>query len=69
MFSGRQAIEKRYEDTFQRWPITDFNAPPRAPSLKCDRQRGLVGRTMGEYFSKPDWSRICVGLLVSDLCS
>ena len=25
MFSGRQVIEKRYEDTFQRWPITDFN--------------------------------------------
>jgi uncharacterized protein (TIGR02246 family) len=25
MFSGRQDIEKRYEDTFQRWPITDFN--------------------------------------------
>ena len=21
---GRQAIEKRYADTFQRWPITDF---------------------------------------------
>jgi uncharacterized protein (TIGR02246 family) len=26
MFSGRQAIEKRYEDTFQRWPIGDFNS-------------------------------------------
>jgi ketosteroid isomerase-like protein len=26
MFSGRQDIEKRYEDTFQRWPITDFNS-------------------------------------------
>jgi uncharacterized protein (TIGR02246 family) len=25
MFSGRQDIEKRYEDMFQRWPITDFN--------------------------------------------
>jgi len=25
MFSGRQDIEKRYEDTFQQWPITDFN--------------------------------------------
>ena len=24
MFSGRQAIEKRYEDTFQRWPFTTF---------------------------------------------
>ena len=25
IFSGRQAIEKRYEDTFQRWPFTFFN--------------------------------------------
>jgi uncharacterized protein (TIGR02246 family) len=26
MFSGRQDIEKRYADTFQRWPIVDFNS-------------------------------------------
>jgi ketosteroid isomerase-like protein len=25
IFSGRQAIEKRFEDTFQRWPFTLFN--------------------------------------------
>jgi SnoaL-like protein len=25
IFSGRQAIEKRYEDTFQQWPFTFFN--------------------------------------------
>ena len=25
MFSGRQDIEKRYADTFQRWPIISFN--------------------------------------------
>jgi len=25
IFSRRQAIEKRYEDTFQRWPFTQFN--------------------------------------------
>lgn len=25
MFSGRQAIEKRYADMFQRWPITTFS--------------------------------------------
>jgi ketosteroid isomerase-like protein len=24
-FSGRQAIEKRYQDSFQRWPFTFFN--------------------------------------------
>ena len=27
IFSGKQAIEKRYEDTFQRWPFTQFNDP------------------------------------------
>ena len=26
MFYGRQAIEKRYTDTFQRWPITTFSS-------------------------------------------
>jgi uncharacterized protein (TIGR02246 family) len=26
MFSGRQDIEKRYADTFQRSPVTDFNS-------------------------------------------
>jgi uncharacterized protein (TIGR02246 family) len=26
MFSGRQAIEKRYADIFQRWPITTFSS-------------------------------------------
>ena len=25
MFSGRQAIEKRYADLFERWPITTFS--------------------------------------------
>jgi hypothetical protein len=25
MFTGRQAIEKRYADIFQRWPITTFS--------------------------------------------
>ena len=27
VFSGRQAIEKRYRDTFPQWPITIFNDP------------------------------------------
>jgi hypothetical protein len=26
MFSGRRDIEKRYQDTFQRSPIIDFNS-------------------------------------------
>jgi len=26
MFSGRQAIEKKYADLFQRWPITTFSS-------------------------------------------
>jgi hypothetical protein len=68
MFSGRRDIEKRYQDTFQRSPIIDFNSR-RAPSSECNRQRGLVGGTMGEYPSKRDWSRICMGLLVGDLFS
>ncbi len=25
MFSGRQAIQKRYADSFQRWPMTTFS--------------------------------------------
>jgi ketosteroid isomerase-like protein len=25
MFSGRQAIQKRYADIFQRWPVTTFS--------------------------------------------
>jgi uncharacterized protein (TIGR02246 family) len=25
MFYGREAIEKRFADTFQRWPITTFS--------------------------------------------
>jgi ketosteroid isomerase-like protein len=27
IFAGRHAIEKRYEGTFQRWPLTLFNDP------------------------------------------
>ena len=34
IFSGKQAIEKRYEDTFQRWPFTQFN-DPRSLSIKA----------------------------------
>jgi len=34
IFSGRKAIEKRYEDTFQQWPFTVFN-DPRDWSLKA----------------------------------
>jgi ketosteroid isomerase-like protein len=33
IFSGRQAIQKRYEETFQRWSFTLFN-DPREWSLK-----------------------------------
>ena len=69
MFSGRQDIERRYADTFQRSPIISFNSSFERQLPECNRQRGLGGRTMDEYFSKPDWFRICVGLLVSDLCS
>src|SRR5258708_13332545 len=27
MFTARQAIQKRYEDTFHLWPVTIFNDP------------------------------------------
>ena len=52
LFSGRQAIEKRYADTFQQSPIISFNYQPRAPLPECNRQRGLGGRTMDEVLFK-----------------
>ena len=69
MFSGRQDIEKRYADTFQRSPIISFNCSCERRYLNAiDNAVWAAGQWI-EHFSKPDWSRICVGLLVSDLCS
>jgi hypothetical protein len=69
MFGGRQQIEDRHSDMFQRSPIIDFNCSRERRHLDANRQRGLVGWTMGWHFSKSDWSGICVGLLDSDLRS
>ena len=35
MFDGRQAIEKRYEDTVQRWPFMAFEDPRDCGYLKA----------------------------------
>jgi Domain of unknown function (DUF4440) len=50
MVFGRQAIEKRYADTFQRWPITDFLS--HAIALCSMQSTTLFGRSEsgGELF-------------------
>ena len=68
-FVGRQAIEKRYVETFQRWPITDFLSRRERLRLNCNRQCGLVSRRVVGNSSKSGRSRISLGLLVIDLCS
>jgi uncharacterized protein (TIGR02246 family) len=67
MLFGRQAIEKRYADTFQQSPITSFIG--QRCQLNAIDIAGLVGRRMVEYSSKADWSRVRQRLLVSDLNS
>jgi len=56
MLFGRQAIEKRYADTFQQSPITSFIG--QRCQLNAIDIAGLVGRRMVEYSSKADWSRV-----------
>ena len=68
IFSGRQAIEKRYEDTFQRWPFTFFN-DLRDCHLKAINNAVWSFGEWGGYSSRPDWSRVRQRLLFSDLCS
>jgi hypothetical protein len=36
-------------------PTIGFNTSWERRLSECDRQRSLGGRTMDEYFSKPDW--------------
>ena len=50
MLFGRQAIEKRYADTFQQSPITSFIG--QRCQLNAIDIAGLVGRRMVEYSSK-----------------
>jgi Domain of unknown function (DUF4440) len=59
MFSGRQNIERRYEDTFQRSPTISLNTSWERRYLNAIDNAVWGDRTMDEYFSKPDWSRRC----------
>jgi uncharacterized protein (TIGR02246 family) len=66
MFYGRQAIEKRYADIFQRWPITTFsdqrcqlNAIDNAVWSAGESWSTLQSET-GPKFEKGYWSAIYV---------
>jgi hypothetical protein len=52
MFFGRQAIEKRYADTFQRWPITTFSG-----QRSC---LNAIDNAAGPKFERGYWSAIYV---------
>ena len=53
MFCGRQAIEKRYADTFQRSPSTIFSDQGRI--LSAIDNAVWSDRKMVEYSSRRDW--------------
>jgi uncharacterized protein (TIGR02246 family) len=66
MFSGRQDIEKRYADTFQRWPITTFSSQ-RSQLNAIDNAVWSVGEwwstlqsQTGPKFERGHWSAIYV---------
>ena len=66
MFYGRQAIEKRYADIFQRWPITTFSEQ-RSQLNAIDNAVWSVGESWstlqsetGPKFEKGYWSAIYV---------
>jgi ketosteroid isomerase-like protein len=66
MFFGRQAIEKRYADTFQRWPITTFSGQ-RSCLNAIDNAAWAVGEwwstvqsQTGPKFERGYWSAIYV---------
>jgi uncharacterized protein (TIGR02246 family) len=67
MFFGRQAIQKRYADMFQRWPITTSSG--QGSCLNAIDNAVLGDRKMVDYPSRPDRSEVREWLLVSDLCS
>ena len=46
MFSGRRDIQKRYQDTFPRSPIIDFNSRRESHHLR-DRSRDEIGMGIG----------------------
>ena len=66
MFYGRHAIEKRYADIFQRWPITTFS-DQRCQLNAIDNAVWSVGESWstlqsetGPKFEKGYWSAIYV---------
>jgi uncharacterized protein (TIGR02246 family) len=66
MFFGRQAIEKRYADIFQQWPITTFS-DQRCQLNAIDNAVWSVGESWstlhseeGPKFEKGYWSAIYV---------
>jgi ketosteroid isomerase-like protein len=66
MFCGRQAIEKRYADTFQRWPVITFSGQ-RCQLNEIDNAVWSVGESWstlqgetGPKFEKGYWSAIYV---------
>jgi ketosteroid isomerase-like protein len=52
IFSGRQAIQKRYEDTFQRWSFTLFSDPRERQLKAIDNAVWSVGEWWGTLQSK-----------------
>ena len=67
LFSGRQAIEKRYAGMFKRSHLSDFFGV--RDQAKRDRQRALGGRGMVVSTSNREGSRPSRGLLVRNLCT
>ena len=65
MFCGRQTIEKRYAEMFQRWPISTFSSQI-SHQLNAIDNAAWSARRMVEYSSKPDRSEVRKRLLVSD---
>ena len=66
MFYGREAIEKRFADTFQRWPITTFTGQ-RCQLNAIDNAAWSVGESWstlqsetGPKFERGYWSAIYV---------
>jgi len=67
MFTGRQAIQKRYEDTFQLWPVTIFNDLRDCQLKSIDNAAwsfgewgGSLQSQTGPVFVKGYWSAVYV---------
>ncbi len=67
LFTGRQAIQKRYEDTFQLWPVTIFNDLRDCQLKSIDNAAwsfgewgGSLQSQTGPVFVKGYWSAVYV---------